>query len=54
MLKFKKRLFNSTSKRKSFDGPEEFIKDRIGEVCSNGKSSVEEVTYLFVNDCDKF
>ena len=30
---------------KKFDGAEEFIKEKIEEVCNNGKLSVEEVTY---------
>ena len=30
-----------------FDGAEEFIKEKIEEICSNGKFSVEEVTYLW-------
>ena len=37
-----------------FDGTEEFIKDEINEICSNGKLSVEEVTYLFINNYDNF
>ena len=38
----------------NFDGAEEFIKEKIEEICSNGKLSVEEVTYLFMNDYDNF
>ena len=37
-----------------FDGAEEFIKEKIEEICNNGKLSVEEVTYLFMNDYDNF
>ena len=37
-----------------FDGAEEFIKEKIKEICTNGKLSVEEVTYFFVNDYDNF
>ena len=29
-----------------FDGAEEFIKEKIEEICTNGKLSVEEVTYF--------
>ena len=39
---------------KKFDGAEEFIKNKIEEICSNGKLSVKEVTYLFMNDYDNF
>ena len=35
-----------------FDGAK--IEDKIEEICSNEKLSVEKVTYLFVNDCDNF
>ena len=37
-----------------FAGAEEFIKDEINEICSNEKLSVEEVTYLFINNYDNF
>ena len=37
-----------------FNGAEDFIKERIEELCNNGKLSVEEVTYLFMNDYDNF
>ena len=37
-----------------FDGAEGFIKENIEEICSNGKLSVEEVTYLFMKDYDNF
>ena len=30
--------------RKKFDGAEEFIRDKIEEICNNEKLSVEEVT----------
>ena len=39
---------------KEFDGAKEFIKDKIEEICSNGKLSKEEVNYLFINDYDNF
>ena len=31
-----------------------YIKERIEELCSEGKLSAEEITYLFVNDCGNF
>ena len=37
-----------------FDGAKEFIRDKIEEICSTEKLSVEEVTYLFMNDCGNF
>ena len=37
---------------KKFDGAEEFIKDKIEEICSNGKLSMEKVSYMFINDYD--
>ena len=50
-----KRLQKSASRScDKFDGAEEFIKEKIEEFCSNGKLSVEEVTYLFMNDYDNF
>ena len=39
---------------KKFDEAEEFIKDKIEEICSDGKLSLAEVTYLFMNDYDNF
>ena len=36
------------------DGAKEFTKDKIGDICSNEKLSVEEVTYLFMKDCSNF
>ena len=39
---------------KKFDGAKDFIKDKIEEICSNGKLSVEKVTYLFINDYGNF
>ena len=36
------------------DGAEKFIKEKIEEICSNGKLSVEEVTHLFMNDYNNF
>ena len=35
-----------------FDGAK--IEDKIEEIYSNEKLSVEKVTYLFMNDCDNF
>ena len=32
------------------DGTKELSTEKIEEICSNGKLSVEEVTYLFMND----
>ena len=38
-----------------FNGAENFIKEKIEELCcSNGIFSVEEVTYLFMNDYNNF
>ena len=37
-----------------FDGAKEFIKEKVEDVCNNGKLSVEEVTYLFMNNYDNF
>ena len=37
-----------------FGCTKEFIKEKLEEICSNGKLSVEEVTYLFMNDYDNF
>ena len=37
-----------------FDGAEEFVKEKIEEIWSNGKLSVEEVAYFFLNDYDNF
>ena len=37
-----------------FEGAEGYIKQRIEELCSENKLSVEEVTYLFINDCNNF
>ena len=36
------------------NGAEQYIKERIGELCSGGKLSVEEVTSLFMDNCDNF
>ena len=33
-----------------FDGAEEFIRDKIEKICSNGKLSEEEATYLLTNN----
>ena len=38
----------------NFNGAEVYIRERIQELCSNGKLSVEEVTYLFMNNYDNF
>ena len=37
-----------------FDGAEKFIKEKIEEICSNGKLSVEEITYSLMNDYNNF
>ena len=37
-----------------FNGAEAYIKERIEELCSENKLSVEEVTYLFMNDYNNF
>ena len=36
------------------DGAEEFIKEKIEDICSNGKLSVDEVTYLFMNNYSNY
>ena len=36
------------------DTAEEFIKEKIEELCSKRKLSVEEVTYLFMKDYENF
>ena len=50
LVVYKKVLQEADEK---FNGAEQFIKERIEELC-NGKLSVEEVIYLFVNDYDNF
>ena len=37
---------------KKFDGAEELIKDKIEEIRSNEKLSVEQIAYLFMKDYD--
>ena len=37
-----------------FDGAKEFIRDEIEENCSDEKLSVEEITFLFMNNYDNF
>ena len=37
-----------------FNDAEAYIKERIEELCSENKWSVEEVTYLFMNDYNNF
>ena len=37
-----------------FDGTEEFIKDKIEKICSNKNLSVEELTYLVMNNYRNF
>ena len=37
-----------------FDRAKEFIRDKVVDICSNEKLSVEEVTYLFMNDYYNF
>ena len=39
---------------KEFYDGEEFIKNKIEDICSNGKLSVQDVTYLFMNDYGNF
>ena len=36
-----------------FDDAKEFIRDKIEEI-NHEKLSIEEVAYLFINDCDNF
>ena len=47
-----KKFFQEVCEK--FNRDEDFIKDRIEELCSNGKLSLEEVIYLFMNDYDNF
>ena len=35
---------------KKFNGTEQYIKERIEELCNGKKLSAEEVTYLFTNN----
>ena len=37
-----------------FSGAEQYIKERIEELCSESKLLVDEVTYLFTNDYNNF
>ena len=37
-----------------FHSAEVYTRERIKELCSEGKLSVEEVTYLFMNDYNSF
>ena len=37
-----------------FYGAEQYIKEKIEELCSESKLPVDEVTYLFMNDYDNF
>ena len=37
-----------------FNGTEGYIKERIEKLCRENKLSVEEVTYLFMNDYNNF
>ena len=39
---------------KKFNGTEGYIKERIEELCSKNKLSVEEATYFFMNDYNNF
>ena len=43
-----KKVFQKVCER--FNGAEQYIKKRIEELCSEGKLSEEEVTYLFMSD----
>ena len=37
-----------------FNGAEQYIKERIKELWSESKLSIDEVTYLFTNDYNNF
>ena len=37
-----------------FNGAEQYVKERIEELCSESKLSLDEVTYLFANDYNNF
>ena len=37
-----------------FNGAEQYIKEKIEELCSESKLPVDEVTYLFMNDYTTF
>ena len=41
---------NTTQKSLEVNGAEQYIKERIKLLCSECKSSAEEVTYLFTNN----
>ena len=36
------------------NGAEQYIKERIEVFCSESKLSIDEVIYLFTNDCNNF
>ena len=41
----------TSESQKKFNGAEEYIKERIEVLCSESKLSIDEVNYLFTNDC---
>ena len=43
-IKIHKRVLKEASEK--YDGPEDFINSRIGEICSKEKLSAEEVIYF--------
>ena len=47
-----KRVFQELCEK--FNGAEVYIKERIEELFNENKLSVEEVTYLFMNDYNNF
>ena len=52
ILNVYKKFLQEVSEK--FNGAEDFTKERIEELYRNGRLSVEEVTYLFMNDYDDF
>ena len=45
---------NNTKVCEKFNDAEAFVRERVEELCSEKKLSVEEVTYLFMNDYNNF
>ena len=39
---------------KKFNGVEQYIKGKIKELCSKSKLSIDQVTYLLMNDYNNF
>ena len=37
-----------------FNGAEQYIKEKVEELCNESKLPVDEVTYLLMNDYDNF